>query len=145
MGAVSIRQIVEEVVGTAGDATVLDYLVSCLELEDNDFGSDGEEAYEGFGSMLVRVWQPLRSHADQTSPRTISVHAGQALLPTASVCSVQIRIFCIALSNNPPLPQLASCSVSSDHGWPSILTVQCVNPSNPAILSPCVGGCGMRA
>lgn len=63
MGAPNVRRIVEEVIGSAGDATVLDYVVSCLELEDNDFGTDGEEAYEGFGSMLVRFCEPLSSHA----------------------------------------------------------------------------------
>ena len=63
MGAQDVRRIVEEVIGNAGDATVLDYVVSCLELEDSDFGADGEEAYEGFGSMLVRVCEHLAMHA----------------------------------------------------------------------------------
>ncbi len=54
-----VRRVVEEVVGSAGDATVLDYLVGCLELDDSDLGEDGEEAYDGFGSMLVRERKPF--------------------------------------------------------------------------------------
>ena len=47
------RAVVEEIVGTQGDATVLNYVISVLDDEDFDFGPEGREAYEAFGEMLV--------------------------------------------------------------------------------------------
>lgn len=47
------RPAVEEIVGTKGDATVLDYVINVLEDEDFEFGPEGREAYDAFGEMLV--------------------------------------------------------------------------------------------
>ena len=44
---------VREVLGRRGDVTVLDYVASCLEDGEFEFGPDGEEAFEAFGEMLV--------------------------------------------------------------------------------------------
>ena len=73
MGAADVRKVVEEVVGTAGDSTVRDYLIDCLELEDNDFGIDGEETYEGFGSMLVSA--QARMHSMELRDLCTRLHA----------------------------------------------------------------------
>ena len=81
MGAADVRKVVEEVVGTAGDSTVLDYLIDCLELEDNDFGIDGEETYEGFGSMLVSA--EAREHF--TQPRDLSTHVHTCMAVTRNI------------------------------------------------------------
>ena len=48
-----VRKVVESVVGTEGDETVLEYVVSILEDGEFEFGTDGEEAFEAFGAVLV--------------------------------------------------------------------------------------------
>ena len=48
-----VRKIVESTVGTEGDETVLEYVVSILEDGEFEFGTDGEEAFETFGAVLV--------------------------------------------------------------------------------------------
>lgn len=55
----STRQIVEDVVGTKGDDTVFEYVLSIVEDPDFDFGEDGADAFEAFGAVLVRT----HSHA----------------------------------------------------------------------------------
>ena len=54
-----VRQVVEQVVGTKGDDTVFEYVVSILEDGEFDFGSDGEEAFDAFGAVLV--WSHLNT------------------------------------------------------------------------------------
>ena len=48
-----VRKVVESTVGTEGDETVLEYVVSILEDGEFEFGADGEEAFEAFGAVLV--------------------------------------------------------------------------------------------
>ena len=48
-----VRKVVETVVGTKGDDTVFEYVVSILEDGDFEFGPDGEDAFEAFGAVLV--------------------------------------------------------------------------------------------
>ena len=48
-----VRKVVEGVVGTEGDETVLEYVVSILEDGEFEFGTDGEDAFEAFGAVLV--------------------------------------------------------------------------------------------
>ena len=48
------RQVVEDVVGTKGDDTVFEYVVSILEDGEFEFGPDGEDAFEAFGAVLVQ-------------------------------------------------------------------------------------------
>lgn len=48
-----VRRTVESIVGTEGDETVLEYVVSILEDGEFEFGTDGEEAFEAFGAVLV--------------------------------------------------------------------------------------------
>ena len=50
-----VRQVVEQVIGTTGDDTVFEYVVSILEDGEFEFGSDGEEAFDAFGAGLVTV------------------------------------------------------------------------------------------
>jgi hypothetical protein len=49
-----IRKTVDDVIGTKGDNTIQEYVVSCLEDDTFEFGEDGEEAFRAFGEMLVR-------------------------------------------------------------------------------------------
>lgn len=51
--AAEVRKVVESTVGTEGDETVLEYVVSILEDGEFEFGIDGEEAFEAFGAVLV--------------------------------------------------------------------------------------------
>jgi hypothetical protein len=54
MAQAKVRGAVEAVVGTtAGDETILDYIIGVLSDEDFEFGVDGEEAFEAIGPMLV--------------------------------------------------------------------------------------------
>lgn len=48
-----VKKVVEIVVGNDGDETVLEYVVSILEDGEFEFGTDGEEAFEAFGAVLV--------------------------------------------------------------------------------------------
>ena len=48
------RAAVEEVIGSHGDPTVLEYVINVLDDDDFDFGPGGREAYDAFGEMLVR-------------------------------------------------------------------------------------------
>ena len=50
-----VRPVVEDIVGSRGDPTVLEYVISVLEDGDFEFGPDGQEAYEAFGEMLVSL------------------------------------------------------------------------------------------
>ncbi len=52
--AAEVRQVVEDVVGTKGDDTVFEYVVSILEDGEFEFGADGEDAFEAFGAVLVQ-------------------------------------------------------------------------------------------
>ena len=54
------RRAVEEVVGTKGDDAVFEYVVSILEDGEFDFGTDGEEAFEAFGAVLVMFCSTYR-------------------------------------------------------------------------------------
>eukprot|EP01025_Chloroclados_australasicus_P020894 TRINITY_DN2198_c0_g2_i7.p1 TRINITY_DN2198_c0_g2~~TRINITY_DN2198_c0_g2_i7.p1 ORF type:complete len:518 (+),score=101.06 TRINITY_DN2198_c0_g2_i7:1-1554(+) len=49
----SVRDVVVDVLGEAGDETILEYLITALEDEDFEFGEGGVEAYEQFGEMVV--------------------------------------------------------------------------------------------
>ena len=49
-----IIAVVHEVLGSAGDETILDYIVGVLEDEHYDHGVDGGETYEHLGPILVR-------------------------------------------------------------------------------------------
>lgn len=49
-----VRKVVESIVGTKGDETVLEYVVSILEDGEFEYGTDGEEAFEAFGAVLVK-------------------------------------------------------------------------------------------
>ena len=51
----STRQIVEDVVGTKGDDTVFEYVVSIVDDNEFEFGQDGEEAFDTFGAVLVSL------------------------------------------------------------------------------------------
>lgn len=53
MASPDIEAAVADVLGSSGDPTVLEYITSCL--EDFDLGDGGEEAYESFGPMMVRM------------------------------------------------------------------------------------------
>ncbi|GAB4813067.1 hypothetical protein N2152v2_000113 [Parachlorella kessleri] len=48
-----VRSIVEGVIGTSGDDTIIDYIASCVEDTDFEWGDDAEEAYEAIGPMMV--------------------------------------------------------------------------------------------
>jgi hypothetical protein len=48
--AVDTQHVVDDVLGTSGDAAVLSYICSCLADEDFDY----DETYDVFGDMLVR-------------------------------------------------------------------------------------------
>lgn len=50
---VDVRAAVESVIGKKGDETIIDYIVSCVEDDDFEFGEDGEEAFENLGDMMV--------------------------------------------------------------------------------------------
>jgi hypothetical protein len=49
--AVDTQHVVDDVLGTSGDAAVLSYICSCLADEDFDY----DETYDVFGDMLVRL------------------------------------------------------------------------------------------
>lgn len=51
----STRQMVTDVIGTKGDDTVFDYVVSIVDDNEFEFGQDGEEAFETFGAVLVSL------------------------------------------------------------------------------------------
>ena len=51
----STRQMVTDVIGTKGDDTVFDYVVSIVDDNEFEFGQDGEEAFETFGAVLVSM------------------------------------------------------------------------------------------
>ena len=53
--AAEVRKVTESVVGTKGDDTVFEYVVSILEDGDFEFGPDGEDAFESFGAVLVHI------------------------------------------------------------------------------------------
>lgn len=53
-----VRATVHEVLGTHGDETLLEYVISVVEDEDFDWGEDGEEAFEHVGPFLVRPAWP---------------------------------------------------------------------------------------
>jgi|LakMenEpi03Aug12_release.lakeMendotaPanAssembly.Ray.scaffolds.fasta_scaffold1194495_2 hypothetical protein len=50
----SVEAAVKEIVGTSGDADVLNYVISILDDESFEFGDDAEEAFEAIGHLLVR-------------------------------------------------------------------------------------------
>lgn len=50
-----VEAAVKEIVGTSGDADVLNYVISILEDESFEFGDDAEEAFEAIGPVLVRT------------------------------------------------------------------------------------------
>ena len=50
---------VRDIIGDAGDPTVLEYLVSCLELED-ETAKDAAQMYANYGDMLARNSTPPR-------------------------------------------------------------------------------------
>lgn len=83
---------------------MLDYLVSCLELEDNDFGPDFEETYEGFGSMLVSVCEPLRLHAHHLT-HARSTSCLRPCIAADTKRSTVARLLALS-SSNPPLPSV---------------------------------------
>ena len=56
-----VRKIVESIVGTEGDETVLEYVVSILEDGEFEFGTDGEDAFEAFGAVLVNSCNSVSS------------------------------------------------------------------------------------
>lgn len=53
MAAPDIDAAVRAVLGSGGDPTVLEYITSCL--DGFDLGDDGEEAFDSFGPMMVRM------------------------------------------------------------------------------------------
>ncbi len=55
MSVVEVRQAVSELCGQRGDETIRDYIMAVLELGDYDWGRNGENAYDHFGQMLVRL------------------------------------------------------------------------------------------
>lgn len=50
-----VEAAVKEIVGTSGDADVLNYVISILDDESFEFGDDAEEAFEAIGPLLVRA------------------------------------------------------------------------------------------
>ncbi len=52
-----VHTAVRDIIGDAGDPTVLEYLVSCLELED-ETAKDAAQMYANYGDMLVRSVTP---------------------------------------------------------------------------------------
>ncbi|KAL4515714.1 hypothetical protein Ndes2437B_g07137 [Nannochloris sp. 'desiccata'] len=48
-----VEAAVKEIVGTSGDADVLNYVISILDDESFEFGDDAEEAFEAIGPLLV--------------------------------------------------------------------------------------------
>ena len=44
----------QDVLGSAGDPDVLEYVAGSLEDGDFDYGNEGQEAYEAFAGVLVR-------------------------------------------------------------------------------------------
>lgn len=64
-----VRKVVQTVVGSKGDDTVFEYVVSILEDGDFEFGVDGEDAFEAFGAVLVGSWSIflLFSHCPYSS------------------------------------------------------------------------------
>lgn len=57
------RRIVEDVIGTKGDDTVFDYVVSIVDDNEFEFGQDGEEAFETFGAVLVSLICSIKAQA----------------------------------------------------------------------------------
>ena len=51
----AVQPTVVELCGTRGDDTIREYIAAVLELGDFDFGRDGENAFELFGQLLVRI------------------------------------------------------------------------------------------
>lgn len=49
-----IKKAVDDIIGTKGDNTIQEYVISCLEDDTFEFGEEGEEAFHAFGEMLVR-------------------------------------------------------------------------------------------
>ncbi len=72
-----VHTAVRDIIGDAGDPTVLEYLVSCLELED-ETAKDAAQMYANYGDMLVRSGTPL-----QTRPND-QQHACRGLLQHAA-------------------------------------------------------------
>ena len=68
-----VHTAVRDIIGDAGDPTVLEYLVSCLELED-ETAKDATQMYSNYGDMLVRSASPPMI-AERPAPTTSSAHA----------------------------------------------------------------------
>ena len=49
-----VEAAVKEIVGTSGDADVLNYVISILDDDSFEFGDDAEDAMEAIGHLLVR-------------------------------------------------------------------------------------------
>lgn len=54
-----VEAAVKAVVGTSGDADVLNYVISVLDDDSFEWGDDAEEAFEAIGPLLVRLPLPL--------------------------------------------------------------------------------------
>ena len=68
-----VQQAVEDIVGNAGDPTIIEYLVSCLELED-ETAKDASEMYSNYGSMLVKP-HPSPSLPSPYADNSATMHA----------------------------------------------------------------------
>ena len=55
MADTCVREVVAEVIGKDGDDAIREYITSILEFDDFDYGRGGENAYDSFGEMLVRL------------------------------------------------------------------------------------------
>ena len=71
-----MRTAVGDVLGTAGDPTVLDYICGCL--EDFEFGEDaGEEAFDSFGAMMVGSCRPVAQQCGLPEPLQADLRAAR--------------------------------------------------------------------
>ena len=140
-----VQTAVRDIIGDAGDPTVLEYLVSCLELED-ETAKDAAQMYSNYGDMLVRSdtpprsWLGARPSDDQHAWRMQHILAAHRRLTPAQRLSAQARPLRATLSLRHAsvrvavLPSAAACT-----GVRKVQPAQC--------LSRChfSGGRGVRA
>ena len=101
-----VQEAVEDIVGHAGDPTIIEYLVSCLELED-ETAKDAAEMYSNYGSMLVDLAPPL---SPLRRPRRYFHHACNDHTPASSGCRSGGRRLCTERFSRTRRLPAASCS-----------------------------------
>ncbi|KAL3162625.1 hypothetical protein ABBQ38_008672 [Trebouxia sp. C0009 RCD-2024] len=79
-----VRKVVESIVGTKGDETVLEYVVSILEDGEFEYGTDGEEAFEAFGAVLVNGGHCSSDEEAKDACKQLATKLGQDQAPAKS-------------------------------------------------------------